>query len=270
MITSEKITQTAARLAARARKILPPERAILLECAFEGEGEPAAARELERMIARFNRCAASSETLEDAPQGCVVFLDVGEGADAVLDLTSEGFEEAIRRALELSAPPEPASGTAAEPELAVYVRRVPGDTVALTLAPVGADFLVTAGECDPAFCPGGASFVTELAELVTQSTGDALIPLAPLALGVGIADELEAARELAYRALFRPAGRHASDPTVAEAERRLTATINREGPGAFGRGGGHTALTTAIERDGEGWLAVAIGGPFTSYAAELL
>lgn len=89
-------------------------------------------------------------------------------------------------------------------------------------------------------------------------------PLAPIVLGVGVADDPETAKRLARTALFRSADVHAPDKADAATERRILARINHNGSGAGGLGGRHTALAVAIERDvadpdGEKFVALSPG-----------
>jgi hypothetical protein len=57
--------QVREKLLRQAGTVLPPELAILLECAYEGESLPAPAEYMRGLIARFNECALGSIPLHD-------------------------------------------------------------------------------------------------------------------------------------------------------------------------------------------------------------
>ncbi|MDR0905541.1 MAG: fumarate hydratase [Oscillospiraceae bacterium] len=56
----QNVNELREKLRQEAATILPPALAILIECAFEGEGTPEAAEFLRGVIARFNECADKS------------------------------------------------------------------------------------------------------------------------------------------------------------------------------------------------------------------
>ena len=97
-----------------------------------------------------------------------------------------------------------------------------------------------------------------------------LSKFAPLILGVGIADTAAEAQLLARKAMFRSPDRHSTDASTAELERRIRAHLNRNGPGAGGFGGGHTALAVSIEQTGTGFTALCPGDYFTRFASKRL
>lgn len=97
-----------------------------------------------------------------------------------------------------------------------------------------------------------------------------LSEIAPILLGVGIADNAQEAGLLSRLALFRSPDMHSPDERTRECERRILAVINNEGPGAGGLGGGHSALAVAIEHTGSGYLALCPGDYFTRFASKKL
>ncbi|MDR0446160.1 MAG: fumarate hydratase [Oscillospiraceae bacterium] len=204
------------KLARRAADILPPELAILIECAFEGESEPQAGEFLRGLIERFNECAHRAEPLHGSEKTGLYELELADDA---------------KKELLIGIVPERVSEREAV---------ITGDAV-----------------------PGEAGFD----ELITDTAlGLDISPLAPIVLGIGVASNEDEALELARRALFRPADRHATDAVTAASERRILARLNSRGPGAGGLGGRHTALMTAVECRGRGYIALAPGDYFTSSA----
>ncbi len=111
--------------------------------------------------------------------------------------------------------------------------------------------------------PGADGFVKYMSKHIAALE---LAKFAPAVLGIGIADNEDEARFLARTALFRSPDRHSSDAATAECERRILAAVNREGPGAGGLGGGHTALAVSIEQGGAGFIALCPGDYFTRFA----
>jgi tartrate dehydratase alpha subunit/fumarate hydratase class I-like protein len=246
-ITIEQTAQTVRRLFLRARHVLSPARAILIECAFEGEADPAAARQLEALSVRVKRCAENAEPLEELG-GVYVFADVGQDARLAPDVLELGV----------------ARGLLPETRYELIRRSVPGDCVTISVATLSADAVSFSDRAPSGFHPGGEIFVARTAELIFDA-GDVLTKLAPIAVGLGLAASAEDARTLARRALFRPADRHSRDPVTAECERRILAAINRGAPEHL-RLGTHTALTVSVEQTGFEYFSVALGGAFTSFA----
>ena len=112
--------------------------------------------------------------------------------------------------------------------------------------------------------PAADGFIKYISE---RAAGIDLAKFAPAIIGVGIADSGDEAWLLSRLAVFRPPDRHSIDAETAECERRILATINRNGPGAGGYGGGHTAIAVSIEQTGEGYVAVCPGDYFTRTAS---
>jgi tartrate dehydratase alpha subunit/fumarate hydratase class I-like protein len=259
-ITSAEITAAVDRLARRARSVLPPERAILLECAFESEPPGSdAARAMEALIERFKFCAETGTPLFDEPPRYYYFAEVGR--DVVVDGETRNQRDAIF------------AGFPSDAKITGYTRYVPGDAFELTVAPLEPNTVFGKMNGKP---PAGAQLTelaTELARFIFEDfRADAAAgaaPTPPIAVGIGFGETEELARIAAARALFRPADKASPDKNAAAAERRILALLNRGG-----EYGGHTALTVAIERDAAaadgGRCAYLIGGAFTGYAKTTL
>ncbi len=72
-------------------------------------------------------------------------------------------------------------------------------------------------------------------------------PCPPIVIGVGVGGSLEWSAYLSKKALLRPLGRRAEDPTVARLEEDLLSRINALGIGPMGFGGKTTALGVSVE-----------------------
>ncbi|MDR2501738.1 MAG: fumarate hydratase, partial [Oscillospiraceae bacterium] len=221
--------------------------------ALEAETNPDAARAIEKLIARFNRCAENSEPLEKWDNGWYVFARVGSAAPVM--------EKALENGVTL--------GFGGERRYELYEIPEEGCGFALTVAPVGENAARFTDIAPRDFHPEGDTFVKQAAETIL-SAGERIAALAPIAAGIGLADTADEAKALAHLALYRPADRRSADAVTAECERRILAELNRSGPGVMGLGGNRTALTAAIEQTGFKYFSLALGGALTSFAAEII
>ncbi len=72
-------------------------------------------------------------------------------------------------------------------------------------------------------------------------------PCPPVIVGVGLGGTFEMAACLAKKVLLRPVGNPNPRSDVAELEKEILSTINREGQGVLGWGGSNTALAVHID-----------------------
>jgi fumarate hydratase subunit alpha len=234
-ITNDAITAAIDRLTRRARSVLPPELAILMECAFEGEPNPAAAA-LEGLIAEFKRAAETGAPLL-ADSVVTVFADIGRDA-AAADGAFGG---------------------------AILARDKPGGQITLKVC-------VEDARCGALFTRSVFASEKELKEVerfvVSAVTGSGAGALAPVLVGVGLGGTEERAAELSKRALFRPVDTENRDALYAKAERRILSRLNQAGLGGYH--GNRPVISVNLEAlpSGAGGLhcAVAVGSHATSYA----
>lgn len=114
---------------------------------------------------------------------------------------------------------------------------------------------------------GTAEFIKYVSE---QIIALGLSKLTPILLGIGISGDEHEAKLLARKAMFRSPDSRSSDHQIAECEKRLLLAINRDGPGAGGYGGDHTAIAVSIEQTGTGFVALCPGDYFTRFASKKL
>jgi fumarate hydratase subunit alpha len=234
--------------------VLPPETAILTECAYEGERDENAAAALLRMVERFNMCAEMVTPLIDGARAFTVFITRGESSG----VTADALTKAAIRGIE----------SAGGKQTPVYVTDVTGAGVTVKVGVTDAECASYTGYLESARGDAAGKFIANYALL------DIFREYAPLIVGAGIADTSEDAERLARSALYRPTDSESADASYAGLERRLLAKLNRLGAGARGLGGGHTALAVNINACATGsegaHVAVCVGGNFTSSAAVTL
>ena len=143
----------------------------------------------------------------------------------------------------------------------VYTRRLSGDNhlVGIVSAETVERELVFMSDA----APESRELDAMVAELLLLCE---VAPLCPMVVGVGVADTQDEALECARAAMFRSADKQHEVRAIADTEKRITARLNQNGPGAGGFGGRRTAICSAIEVRGTGWVAVSPGDYFTSYA----
>jgi fumarate hydratase subunit alpha len=125
----------------------------------------------------------------------------------------------------------------------VHLELVPGDRIALTLAPKGggSENMSALKMLKPS--DGRAGVVKFVVDTVVSAGGN---PCPPTVVGVGIGGTMEKAALLAKTALLREAGKPAGDSRYAELEREILEKINASGIGPQGLGGDVTALAVHI------------------------
>jgi fumarate hydratase subunit alpha len=127
---------------------------------------------------------------------------------------------------------------------ALHVELTEGDQLKIAILPKG-------GGCENMsqfrmLTPGmGAQGVTDFVLECVRRAGPN--PCPPVILGVGVGGTFDGSAWLAKRALFRRAGSHSSDPTIAQLENDLLRLVNETGIGPSGLGGRTTALAVHVE-----------------------
>jgi fumarate hydratase subunit alpha len=240
------------RLFIEANYHLPPDMVSVLEKGEREEQNPVA-KSVFRTILDNRRVA--SEGKFPLCQDCgmaVVFLDMGQETAVTGGNLENAVNEGVRRAydkgyLRKSIVGEPLferKNTGDNTPAILHVRVVPGERVAITVAPKGAgsENMSALAMLSPAAGPEGVErFVIETVRKAGPN------PCPPIVVGVGVGSDFEGVAELAKRALLRPAESSSSHPRYAALEAELLRKINDLGIGAAGYGGTVTALGVNIE-----------------------
>jgi len=250
-ITCAAITEAIAKLCVRAATWLPPDIAIMLDCASDSEESPAGVSVLCDLVENFNIASRTGLPICQDTGMAVVFADVGQD----VHITGGSFEDAVnagvRQGYEIGflrksivRDPLRRVNTGDNTPTVLHARLIPGDELRLTVAPKG--FGSENMSAMRMFLPSDApETVEDYIVGVVSSAGSN--PCPPVILGVGLGGTAEYAAELAKRALLRPIDVRSPDGYYADMERRLLKRINALGIGPQGFGGKITALGVNIE-----------------------
>jgi len=250
-ISFEQIAETVEKLCIRAATVLPPDLAILLECAAEAEPSPAGAGALEDIVENYRYAAQAGVPICQDTGMAVVFAEVGQEAHITGGLLEDAVNEGVRRGYvngylrkSVVADPLRRVNTDDNTPAVLHIRLVAGDRLTLTVAPKG--FGSENMSAMRMFLPSCSRAEIEdyIAEVIRTAGSN---PCPPVVVGVGLGGTAEKAALLAKQALTRPVDRRNPDPYYAEMERSTLEKINRLGIGPQGFGGRTTALAVQIE-----------------------
>ncbi len=247
----EEIAAMVEKLCIKANTVLPPELAIMLECASEDEECDAARSALEDIVENFKYADQAQLPICQDTGMAVVFAEVGQDVhitgglfeDAVNEGVSRGYVNGFLRKSVVKDPLRRVNTEDNTPAV-LYTRLVAGDKIKLTVAPKG--FGSENMSASKMFLPSNTAEDIEnfIVEVVAKAGAR---PCPPVVLGVGLGGTLEQAALTAKQALLRPADTRNADPFYAEMEMRALDKINALKIGAQGFGGRHTALAVNIE-----------------------
>lgn len=250
-IPSSIIADTVAELCIEANLFLPEDISGRIQACRRSEPWAPAGETLDRLMENMEIAKAESKPLcQDTGIACV-FLEVGqevhitEGGlyDAVNAGVRKGYTQGYLRK-SIVADPLRRKNTGDNTPAMIHTEIVPGDQLAITVAPKGAGsenmsrlamLAPSAGE------DGVKNFVVETVQLAGPN------PCPPVVVGVGIGGSFDKVAYLAKKALLRPVTEPHSDPFYAQMEQELLSRINRLGIGPQGFGGETTALSVNIE-----------------------
>ncbi len=180
----------------------------------------------------------------------VVFLDIGqelhiEGMqieDAVNEGIRKGYTEGYLRKSVVKDPILRENTKDNTPGI-IHYRIVPGEQLAITLAPkgFGSENMSKVHMLKPA---DGLSGVKEAILNTVREAGPNACP--PMVVGVGIGGDFEKCALMAKQALTRDIDRHSEIPYVKELEIEMLDKINKMGIGPGGLGGTTTAIGVNI------------------------
>lgn len=180
----------------------------------------------------------------------VVFLDIGQDLhiegmqieDAVNEGIRKGYTEGYLRKSVVKDPILRENTKDNTPGI-IHYRIVPGEQLAITLAPkgFGSENMSKVHMLKPA---DGLSGVKEAILNTVREAGPNACP--PMVVGVGIGGDFEKCALMAKQALTRDIDRHSEIPYVKELEIEMLDKINKMGIGPGGLGGTTTAIGVNI------------------------
>lgn len=181
----------------------------------------------------------------------VIFAEVGQevhftGGDfeaAIHEGVRRGYTEGLLRCSVVGDPLNRIN-TGDNTPAVLHTRIVPGDQVALTVAPkgFGSENMSRLQMLTPAAGPDGV--VEFVVDAVRKAGGN---PCPPMVVGVGIGGDFESCALLAKKALCRPVSQQNPEPFYAQLEAELLERVNQLGIGPQGFGGKTTALAVNVE-----------------------
>lgn len=250
-IQCERIISAIEKLCIKANTWLPPETAMLIECASEAEGSEIAGSVLSDLVENFTYAGLNSLPICQDTGMAVVFADVGQDVHITGGDFSSAVDEGVRRGYEngylrksVVADPLRRVNTGDNTPAVLHTRIVPGDSLSLTVAPKG--FGSENMSAVKMFLPSNneEDILDFIVECVRKAGAN---PCPPVILGVGIGGTLEQCAIIAKRALIRPMDKRNPDPFYKSMERKALSRINALGLGPQGFGGDTTALAVNIE-----------------------
>ncbi|MGE4353360.1 MAG: fumarate hydratase [Oscillospiraceae bacterium] len=248
-INCAEITNAIEKLCVTACTILPPETAMLIECALDTEESPAGLGVLQDLVENYTYAGLNKLPICQDTGMAVVFADIGQDVHIIGGLFEDAVNEGVRRGyvtLRKSIVEDPLRrvNTGDNTPAVIHLRIVAGNKIHLTVAPKGFGsenmsamklFLPSADKSDV------IDFIVETADKAGSN------PCPPIIMGVGLGGTIEKAALLAKRALIRPMDKRNPDKFYEDLEREALRRVNDLGLGPQGFGGRTTALAVNIE-----------------------
>ena len=248
-INCAEISDVIEKLCVEANTFLPPETAMLIDCALDTEEAPAALGVLHDLVENFTFAGLHELPICQDTGMAVVFADIGQDVHICGGLFEDAVNEGVRRGYALlrkSVVRDPLRrvNTGDNTPAVLHIRLVAGDRLHLTVAPKG--FGSENMSAMKLFLPSAdrsevIDFIVETADRAGSN------PCPPIIMGVGLGGTIEQAALIAKRALIRPMDKRHPDPFYAEMEREALRRVNELGIGPQGFGGRTTALAVNIE-----------------------
>ena len=247
-ISAEAVADTVARLCVQANTCLPQDVTDGIAAARAAE-DWAPAREILDRIMENGEIGGGFPICQDTGMACV-FLEVGQElhiagdlAQAVDEGVRRGYAQGYLRKSVVSDPLERVNSGDNTPAM-LYTQLVPGDRLAITVAPkgFGSENMSRIAMLKPSDgVEGVKDFIVDTVEQAGPN------PCPPIVVGVGLGGTFDKCALLAKKALLRELGTPSPLPFYADLERELLARINALGIGPQGFGGRTTALAVHIE-----------------------
>lgn len=247
-IDAKAVTEAVARLCIQANTRLPGDVRDGIAAARVEEDWPPAREILDRIMEN-GEIGGPLPICQDTGMACV-FLEVGQEVHIAGDLTQavdegvrRGYAQGYLRKSVVSDPLERVNSGDNTPAM-LYTELVPGDRLAVTVAPkgFGSENMSRIAMLKPSDgLEGVRRFIVDAVEQAGPN------PCPPIVVGVGIGGTFDKCAQLAKKALLRKLGAPSPLPFYARLERDLLAEINALGIGPQGFGGRTTALAVHIE-----------------------
>ncbi len=247
-ISAGAVADTVARLCVQANTCLPRDVTDGIAAARAAEDWPPAREILDRIMEN-GEIGGGFPICQDTGMACV-FLEVGQElhiagdlAQAVDEGVRRGYAQGYLRKSVVSDPLERVNSGDNTPAM-LYTDLVPGDRLAITVAPkgFGSENMSRIAMLKPSDgVEGVKDFIVDTVEQAGPN------PCPPIVVGVGLGGTFDKCALLAKKALLRELGTPSPLPFYAELERELLARINALGIGPQGFGGRTTALAVHIE-----------------------
>ena len=247
-ISAEAVADTVARLCVQANTCLPRDVTDGIAAARAAEDWPPAREILDRIMEN-GEIGGGFPICQDTGMACV-FLEVGQElhiagdlAQAVDEGVRRGYAQGYLRKSVVSDPLERVNSGDNTPAM-LYTDLVPGDRLAITVAPkgFGSENMSRIAMLKPSDgVEGVKDFIVDTVEQAGPN------PCPPIVVGVGIGGTFDKCALLAKKALLRELGAPSPLPFYADLERELLDRINALGIGPQGFGGRTTALAVHIE-----------------------
>lgn len=247
-IDAGAVTEAVARLCIQANTRLPGDVRDGIAAARVEEDWPPAREILDRIMEN-GEIGGPLPICQDTGMACV-FLEVGQEVHIAGDLTQavdegvrRGYAQGYLRKSVVSDPLERVNSGDNTPAM-LYTELVPGDRLAVTVAPkgFGSENMSRIAMLKPSDgLEGVRRFIVDAVEQAGPN------PCPPIVVGVGIGGTFDKCALLAKKALLRKLGAPSPLPFYARLERDLLAEINALGIGPQGFGGRTTALAVHIE-----------------------
>ena len=247
-ISAGAVADTVARLCVQANTCLPRDVKDGIAAARAAEDWPPAREILDRIVEN-GEIGGGFPICQDTGMACV-FLEVGQElhiagdlAQAVDEGVRRGYAQGYLRKSVVSDPLERVNSGDNTPAM-LYTDLVPGDRLAITVAPkgFGSENMSRLAMLKPSDgVEGVKDFIVDTVEQAGPN------PCPPIVVGVGLGGTFDKCALLAKKALLRELGTPSPLPFYAELERELLDRINALGIGPQGFGGRTTALAVHIE-----------------------
>ena len=247
-ISAGAVADTVARLCVQANTCLPRDVTDGIAAARAAEDWPPAREILDRIMEN-GEIGGGFPICQDTGMACV-FLEVGQElhiagdlAQAVDEGVRRGYAQGYLRKSVVSDPLERVNSGDNTPAM-LYTQLVPGDRLAITVAPkgFGSENMSRIAMLKPSDgVEGVKDFIVDTVEQAGPN------PCPPIVVGVGLGGTFDKCALLAKKALLRELGAPSPLPFYADLERELLDRINALGIGPQGFGGRTTALAVHIE-----------------------
>ena len=248
-ISCEQITNAIEGLCMKACTMLPPETAMLIDCAVDTEESPTARGVLQDLCENFTYAGLNELPICQDTGMAVIFAEIGQEVHITGGLFADAVNEGVRRGyvlLRKSVVRDPLRrvNTGDNTPAVIHTELEAGDKLRLTLAPKG--FGSEHMSAMTLFLPSADK--SEVIDFIVETADKAgSNPCPPIIMGVGLGGTIEQAALLSKRALCRPMDKRNSDEFYADLEREALRRVNDLGIGPQGFGGLTTALAVHIE-----------------------